>query len=94
MNNNEVRLIDANALRTYIDGYIGSHCLSEHDRLVLEGVKNIIDNAPTVDDWESYSTKLWKEAYERGKAERLESLSREDPDQMRIEEFEESDDEK
>lgn len=47
--------------------------INEFDKGYDLGIKTAIemlDNAPTADDWENYSTKLWKEAYEQGKADR------------------------
>lgn len=86
MNDNEVRLIDANAL---CEEFKKRHraalrwkekaILADDEEIkiradavltFLSEVKLTIDNAPTADDWENYSTKLWKEAYEQGKADR------------------------
>lgn len=33
----------------------------------LEDAIDVIDNAPTADDWQKFSDELWKNAYERGK---------------------------
>lgn len=86
MNDNEVRLIDANALcEEFKKRYMAALRWKEKAILAddeeikiradavltfLSEVKLTIDNAPTADDWENYSTKLWKEAYEQGKADR------------------------
>ena len=56
-----MRLIDADELRTYIDGYIERRKLSEHDRIVFEGFKGIIDNAPTVN-----TDEIYKKGYHAG----------------------------
>lgn len=88
---NEIRLIDANALKKFIGTYDGTTAQVEAVEV------QYIDNAPTVDttcpncdsgyaqgysdgylkgkeerpidDLSEYSDKLWKKAYERGKAE-------------------------
>ena len=71
MNNNEVRLIDANALKEDLRQYFSDGVLDGISaRLAFNQIIHDIDNAPTADDWEQYSTKLWKEAYEQGKADR------------------------
>lgn len=57
-----MRLIDADALKEDINNAF-LRCLD------MQYVKDIIDNAPTIDDLSEYSDKLWKKAYERGKAE-------------------------
>lgn len=43
--------------------------LGEEWLLNYNDIKDVIDNAPTIDDLSEYSDKLWKKAYERGKAE-------------------------
>lgn len=63
-----MRLIDADELRTYIDGYIGRKKLSEHERLYLEGFKQIIDNAPTVSEITKEKLSIaYDQGYEDGK---------------------------
>lgn len=52
------RLIDADELKKAITDNGYSHYFEIFD---------IIDNAPTADDWQKYSDELWKNAYERGK---------------------------
>lgn len=68
-----MRLIDADELRTYIDGYIERRKLSEHDRIVFEGFKGIIDNAQTVEipaaRWDCYCEGQ-KVGYEQALSER------------------------
>ena len=74
MSDNEVRLIDANALIDDLKSlkYIG-YCNDSFSILgnrEIERCISAVKDAPTADDWEQYSTKLWKEAYEQGKADR------------------------
>ena len=58
------RLIDADALKKAFEDTL---CITPMPDAV---VKQIIDNAPTVDtDLSEYSEKLWKEAYNRGHKE-------------------------
>jgi hypothetical protein len=74
-----MRPIDADALKEFIDNcqvcdicpYKKIGCADScdfPDRLTPLWEK-VIDNAPTIDDLSEYSDKLWKLAYERGKAE-------------------------
>ena len=66
-----MRLIDADELKEDLRQYFSDGVLDGISaRLAFNQILHDIDNAPTADDWESYSTKPWKEAYERGKAER------------------------
>lgn len=58
-----MRLIDADALKEFIGTYDGTTAQVEAVEV------QYIDNAPTIDDLSAYSDKLWKQAYERGKAE-------------------------
>lgn len=44
--------------------------LGEEWLLNYNDIKDVIDNAPTIDDLSEYSDKLWQKAYERGKSER------------------------
>lgn len=59
-----MRIIDADALKKYVGTYDGTTAQVEAVEV------QYIDNAPTIDDLSEYSDKLWKQAYERGKAER------------------------
>ena len=43
--------------------------LGEEWLLNYNDLKDVIDNAPTIDDLSEYSDKLWQKAYERGKSE-------------------------
>ena len=66
-----MRLIDADPLIEEIASIYGFSISSVRCSLV----GSVIANAPTIniphsDDWEKYSDKLWKNAYERGKADR------------------------
>jgi len=62
-----MRLIDADELKKELD----KTC--DFQDLYLPYVfEDIIDNAPTADDWQKYSYELWKNAYERGKADAYE----------------------
>lgn len=36
------------------------------EHIIVRHCLPIIDNAPTADDWENYSTKLWDKAYSQG----------------------------
>jgi len=63
-----MRLIDADKLLE------GEHfilkCKSEFGITEMDIFRReVIENAPTIDDLSEYSDKLWKQAYERGKAE-------------------------
>ena len=76
---NEIRLINANALKEFINN--GSVCdICPNKKLncaihcdfpdYLTPIwEKVIDSIPTIDDLSKYSDKLWKLAYERGKAE-------------------------
>ena len=65
-----MRLIDADELENKVaDLYTEGEEATEADK-VVNNVIDLIDNAPTIDDLSEYSDKLWKQAYERGKAER------------------------
>lgn len=65
-----MRLIDADALEDKVaDLYSEGEEATEGDKVVND-VIDLIDNAPTIEtDMSEYSDKLWKLAYERGKAE-------------------------
>ena len=45
----DVRLIDANALRNVFDAMHAIHGGSHIDHLILLGIKNFIDEAPTIE---------------------------------------------
>lgn len=65
-----MRRIDADELANKVaDLYTEGDEATEGDKVVND-VIDLIDNAPTIDDLSDYSDKLWKRAYERGKAER------------------------
>ena len=62
----KMRLIDADELKkTLKEAHINMKLT--FDIATFNCVMNIIDNAPTADDWQKYSDALWKNAYERGK---------------------------
>lgn len=76
-----MRLIDADALSAFV-GDLRSTLHKEQSTFkamteiefntrdyMLLNFQQTIDNAPTIDDLSEYSDKLWKKAYERGKAE-------------------------
>lgn len=52
------RLIDADELIEHV---------WREDLDTREKIANLVERMPTASDWDRYSTKLWKEAYERGK---------------------------
>lgn len=65
-----MRLIDADALRQEI--FFNDYSplkIDDNSNALGNEILRIIDNAPTIDDLSEYSDKLWKQAYERGKAE-------------------------
>ncbi len=71
-----MRLIDADELKKKIDEvqYTQEFCI-EHQidySISMQMLGMVIDNAPTADDWQKYSDNLWKNAYERGKADAYE----------------------
>lgn len=74
-----MRLIDADTLKEHkfvsIDCYLKSNCdngFPQYKQGWNDAIDTIIDNAPTADDWQKYSDELWKNAYERGKADAYE----------------------
>ena len=65
-----MRTIDADALKADLKQYFTDGVLDGISaRLAFNQILHDIDNAPTIEDLSEYSDKLWKKAYERGKAE-------------------------
>ena len=64
------RLIDADELKKKIMTKDDANCETWEE--LYDDVLNSIDNAPTADDWQKFSDELWKNAYERGKADAYE----------------------
>ena len=76
-----MRLIDADALWKKMQTQYTDGSTDDEDRYYV-GINvgitkchNLVMDAPTIeiphaDDWEKYSERLWKRAYERGKADR------------------------
>lgn len=74
-----MRLIDADALKEFIDNCqvcdicpnkkIGCAESCDFPDILTPLWEKVIDEQPTIDDLSEYSDKLWKLAYERGKAE-------------------------
>lgn len=57
-----MRLIDADELKKQLD-----RTCDFQDLYLPYEFEELIDNAPTADDWQKFSDELWKNAYERGK---------------------------
>ena len=74
-----VRLIDANALKEFIDnGRVCDICPNKKLNCAINCDfpdtltplwEKVIDSIPTIDNLSEYSDKLWHKAYERGKSE-------------------------
>lgn len=67
-NRTEAKLTDLSGMQKGIEGILKQ----AWERGRKYGQNEAIDNAPTADDWQKYSDELWKNAYERGKADAYE----------------------